>query len=622
MKYLLVALTTASVLVAGYFLLTLSPVERVSMELSASNNDHRTTSSGSLQTSLSDEGYSLLECKSDAISYAFQYVSKGQYYDQVQTSQINELTLNLSGTVFVSCKKLTNKFEQTWYFSEAKFSQSGYGMFSQVEKPHALMNGGIAVKVTLNKSFEIQKILTNQYDTMSSHLVKDILNWSRFTTGAGKQWHASEPDINGVTASQYKIISQKSDQVTISKTRQYLEQEPAVAYTKPQPKILVAKGSLAKFKLENHQLQSLNSDFTLMFMQKGRIVSKTQTTLVFQRENESIIIPSNALAFDAPVFDDMTSVQTQKRNDEMTQRKALGKDNWDTLESRLEFMPQEELTAVFLKLRALFRLHPDTLQEAGNWLLLHTPEEPSFGAVAIALAQSEQSAAANTLIESALKHTDFNAQRYLLGQSGLTLVSDSTADELLYELMKKPKSELSQVARLAVANMSATMKKDQKSRFESNYQQAVNDLKSATTEQAIINALHVVSNYATADNLAVVRNFTESKNPAIRIAAYLSLRQSPGVEVEDLYIDSLNRAINETEKLALAIELSFREVQESSLEVQSNIYKQAKSEQLRSVLVGNIGLGKNKYQWISGFIKKVAEDDPSESVRLKARSLL
>lgn len=215
MKYLLVTLTTAIVFVAGYFLLPLSSTEEGAQELSATDTYNKNVSTERQRNSVAKAGNDLTYCKSNAISYDFEYVSQGHYYDQMQASQANELTLNANGTITVECKKLTSGFEQTWYFPEATFSQSGRGMFSQVESPTEFIKGGMVVKVTLNENFEIQHIKTNPYDAMSRHLVKDILNWSRFTTGAGEQWQASEPDINGIAKSDYQIVAQRPNQVTV-----------------------------------------------------------------------------------------------------------------------------------------------------------------------------------------------------------------------------------------------------------------------------------------------------------------------------------------------------------------------------------------------------------------------
>jgi hypothetical protein len=72
----------------------------------------------------------------------------------------------------------------------------------------------------------------------------------------------------------------------------------------------------------------------------------------------------------------------------------------------------------------------------------------------------------------------------------------------------------------------------------------------------------------------------------------------------------------------VAVELSFREGNEHSLKLPSDLMLESGPEELRSVLLGNSALAKEKYDWIPSVISSVSENDLAESVCLKAKSFL
>ncbi|WP_144407758.1 hypothetical protein [Gynuella sunshinyii] len=622
MKKTLVTATVLIAAVTGAFLYLFSVEERDSGASVAMIHPDNAQSHDQSSVSENEQmPMDLTLCQSDPVTYDYQYSSHGQYFDQMQDAQSNELVLEASGRVTVSCEPYHSGYQQTWYFSPAQFSQNGQGMFARVARPEVLMQDGLAVLVSLTEAFQIEEFTTGDYDTMSLHLVKDILNWSRFTKGKGMTWQAEEMDINGVSDVRYQVSATRPD-VIVRKYRRYPEKAPSMLYHDDQPFVTVSDDSVTEYVFHQQYLQSVNSRYTFIFKDQTKTLSTTQTIFELNKSNQLLAIPDGALAFGKVYTDNLSSDISIERSDRLTQQKALGTDNWNTLQDRLAYMSQDQVADMFLKLRALFRLQPETIGVAGQWLLQHQPDDVSFAPVAMALAQSGNSLAVEALANSATKHDQLNARRYLLGQVGLSIDSTVAVDEILYRLIDQNTGEIPQLAKLALANMSATTKAQQPERYQNNYEYAVADLQKAKSEREIINALHVISNFAAEHNLDLVRPYLESDRPALKMAAYLALRQVPGTAVEEIYMSSLNTSHNETEQLAVAIELGFREVSETSLKSQSEILKTSHSEELRSVLLGNLALAKEKYGWIKPLLASVAEQDPAEAVRLKAKSLL
>ncbi len=453
-----------------------------------------------------------------------------------------------------------------------------------------------------------------------------------------RDWTQQEEDQNGKLLAHYEAASSFENRGSVTPFRktkvQYL-----LRPTAPRPRQGTVKSDLtiqpqgewqAKFDLAKGQLQELTGQETQKIIIAKKEVGTDETKLSLKLQSVTTLPTLQSLQtklqpqLKAPSIP-LSYQPSEAESTAKIQKQELGTSTLESVLANLDqaeatFNPQQDYTPLYLKIKALVYLQPNTSKIFGDRLTNAKPDSLSFQLLASALSAAEHPSAQSALSKAILQHsTDPKVALSLI--PNLSTVENPTSETVfaLDRLASSPDPEVSATAELALGTVAAKLNLTQAKPIVDRFVQMLQTTKLPEEQRHL---LLVLGNVGTSDLLPVLEPFTQNQDVALRAAATTALRNIPGSRVEQILIQILNQDADENVRLESAVALGLREMTPDSFNAQKAVFAKDTAVKVRLATLSTLWQARQAYPEAISIIKNAATNDKDKDVREAATKLL
>ncbi len=581
----------------------------------------------------------IIRCEPSKVRiYTLDYRSQGKIFDKTIQKALSgpfssdgSIDIKLSGTLKESCRlKANGKRYLSWEIIPDAFSM----------KPEPLQNQDFSSQ----SPTEIELAPTGQVASLTfprtmsesfSHIIRDIashrsLNWAS-KAATQNDWMSTEDDINGTYQASYKTSQLQNGLLTILKERTRYTKTASEDPSGRSPLQLKLNNGKTEYTIgADFQLSRLTSQVSLDYMEGSipAIHSETDLSLKFLRDEAYTAAFSgwrSRVSPDSIRQSNLKASDVDERLLEKIQKEELGQETWSSLHEKIENFQENEAkgTKLFLQLKALFLLQPDTCSYAAEMLAEWSAGTPQFNAIAGALISTGTRQAQEALLR-VINSPQINENTLitLVAVSGLVKKPEVFFEEGIWEKARQGNAMVSETAWLSLGNMARHNK------VNGEYQRAeriVTTIKEESSEakssEERSHWLLVVGNASSASLIPLSKTGFTSSSTAERQAAAESLRFVEGTESDQLLINAAKTDVNEDVRASSLTSLSNRENLETYEDLFISKLTQDSSDTVRLAVLSIAAKG-TSLQRLKKSLENVAMNDKSKAVREQAQSIL
>ena len=453
-----------------------------------------------------------------------------------------------------------------------------------------------------------------------------------------REWTQQEEDQNGKLHAHYEAASSFENRgavVLFRKTKvQYLPRPSAA-----RPRQGTAKSDLtiqpkgewqAKFDLAKGQLQELTGQETQKITISNKEVGTDETKMSLNLQSVTTLPTLQSLQtklqpqLKAPSIP-LSYQPSEAESTAKIQKRELGN---STLESVLATLdraeatsnPQQDYTPLYLKIKALIYLQPNTSEIFGDRLINAKPDSLSFQLLASALSAAGHPSAQAALSKAILQRSP-DSKVALALIPNLSAVANPTSETVaaLNQLASSPDSEVSTTAQLALGTVASKLNPTQAKPIIDRFIQALQSTKLLEEQRHL---LLVLGNVGTSELLPILEPFTQTQDVALRAAATTALRNIPNVRVDQLLLQILEKDADDNVRLESAVALGGREMSPDSFNAQKAVFTKDSAVKVRLVTLNTLWQARQAYPEVTAIVKNAAEKDGNKDVKEAAMKLL
>jgi HEAT repeat protein len=453
-----------------------------------------------------------------------------------------------------------------------------------------------------------------------------------------REWTQQEEDQNGKFLAHYEtasVFENRSSTLPFRKTKVRYFPRPNSTQShqgKPNSDLTIQPQGewQGKFDSATGQLQELTGQETQKFIVANKEVGIDETTMSLKLQ--SVVTLPNLQSLQADLQSQLKAPSiplsyqpSEAEAEAQIQKRTLGT---STLESVLADLdraeatsnPQQDYTPLYLKIKALISLQPNTSAIFGDRLSNTKPDSLSFQLITSALGAAGHSSAQSTLSKVILEHsTDTKAVLVLI--PSLSSVESPTAETVtaLDRLASNSDPEVSATARLALGTVAAKLNPTQAKPIVDRFVQALQTVKQPDEQRHL---LLVLGNVGTAELLPVLEPFTQNQDAALRTAATSALRNIPNAHVDQILIQILQKDADDNVRLEASVALSSRDTTPDSFNAQKTSFVKDTSTKVRLAALNALWQTRQVYPEAISIVKTAAEKDGNKDVKEAAMKLL
>ncbi|MEM6755089.1 MAG: HEAT repeat domain-containing protein, partial [Cyanobacteria bacterium P01_C01_bin.38] len=311
------------------------------------------------------------------------------------------------------------------------------------------------------------------------------------------------------------------------------------------------------------------------------------------------------------------------------QRQELGD---ATLESLLADLKQAEAssdenqnnTPLYLKLKALVYLQPETSQTLGKLLVTADAQSLTMQILSGALSAVGNSQAQTALVNTInARSQDWDAMYVLIPSLGSINNPNDEAEDILNKLAFNSQDErIASTAQLALGTVAYNLTQTAPNRTNKIVKQFVQKLSREKSEQQIIQYLLVLGNTGSANAFDTIISYRKAPQPKIRSAAISALRLIDGKQVDNVITKILTEDADDSVRLEAATILGYREINSETFKIQKQAFTSEKSVTVRLALLKNLWEAREHFPEVVNLVKQAAQNDTSTEVKEAAASII
>src|SRR5581483_10192583 len=283
--------------------------------------------------------------------------------------------------------------------------------------------------------------------------------------------------------------------------------------------------------------------------------------------------------------------EESERNIERTE---LGNDNLETLLSGLEKLEStsgdKDETSIYLKLKALIYLHPESCATLGQTLAKANAKSLTMRVLTGALGavgNSEAQAALVTAIKA--RPTDWPALSMLIPALNQASIPTPVAEAAIRELASQSQNpEIASTAQLTLGAMARNLSNTSPGRAANIVDSLVNQINSSTSPDTTRQLLLALGNAGSVKAYSTIARFTTDSLPGVRAAATAALRFINTDQAEKQLIKILGSDSDPSVRLEAANAFGYRQVNASSFAAQRQAFATDKDDKVRLSLLNNL----------------------------------
>jgi HEAT repeat protein len=453
-------------------------------------------------------------------------------------------------------------------------------------------------------------------------------------TNSGTQWDVEEEDPSGKCMAHYEA----SADGTIHKTKPRYLQPPHVKKGRTIRLVptIQSTGEYVDTLDAQHHLVGVSAKEAQIASIQNREVSHGLLKLELSLQRKEEALPSElatlrtasaerAKTSAAVRLYEPTSPEQAEQN---IQRQALGS---STLESLLKNLiaaeagsPSEnEITALFLKFKALAYIRPESCAQLGELLL-----EAKAGGLRMRILTDALQSAGNPQAQLALgsatlnRTTEFEAMRQLIPALGwIESPTPQTVETLQLLAFGTFDKDINTTARLALGNLARSLAADSPEAAGKIIDRLVQELKSASDSDQW-ELLLALGNAGSSQTLSILNQFQGNSDPKLRGTAVWAMRWIDSPEVDPLLANVLQKEPDGSVRLQAVQALQYRQTNPENVAAEEKALGTDSEAQVRIALLNNLWEARDDYPETKELVDKAAREDSSEDVRKAAAKLL
>jgi hypothetical protein len=312
------------------------------------------------------------------------------------------------------------------------------------------------------------------------------------------------------------------------------------------------------------------------------------------------------------------------------ERNELGADTLAEIEARLTAVQaagadadRSETDALYLKLKALIYLHPDTAAALGASLVSDNAATPRFRLVAGALG-AVGSPEAQTALAAAIRArpTDWPTLSAVTPELCTLPSPTEDAEGAVRSLIPSADSNTAAMAWLCLGGMARGLAQSAPPRSAAIVAELTQGLEASPDENAKALLLQAIGNANAAAAMPAVSPYASSASPVLRAAAMDAMRGIPLPAVDGALRQALAGDGDAKVRREAAFALGFRPPDPADFAAEKTALAADQDAQVRAALVGDLAKLTGPFPEARALIQSAADNDPSEDVRKAAASLL
>lgn len=453
-----------------------------------------------------------------------------------------------------------------------------------------------------------------------------------------REWTQQEEDQNGKFLAHYEAASSFENRGSIlpfRKTKvQYFPRPSGTPSRQGKPKsdlTIHPQGEWqGKFDAAIGQLQELTGQETQKIIISNKEVGTDETKMSLKLQSVTTLptiqplqtklqpqLKASSIPLSYQVSEADAEAQIQKRQ--------LGTDTLASILAAIDRAeatrnPQNDYTPLYLKLKALIYLQPNTSEIFGERLSVAKPDSLSFQLITGALGAAGHPPAQAALSKVILERVA-DPKVALMLIPNLSAVENPTAETVtaLDRLASTPDPDVSTTAQLALGSVAAKLNPTQAKPIIDLFVKALQTTKQPEEQRHL---LLVLGNVGTSELLSVVEPFTQNQDAALRSAAVTALRNIPDVRVTSILMQILEKDADENVRLEAAVALGLREMTPESFNVQKAVFAKDSAVKVRLAILNTLWQAREAYPEVAAIVKKAAENDSHKDVKETATKLL
>jgi len=470
----------------------------------------------------------------------------------------------------------------------------------------------------------------------------------------GSSWQTDEGDRNGHYRAEYTLErdatqarpgetdDRRSRVVAIRKTKLHYVAEGGEGgagdlpgQERAEKTVTAAGGMTARFDVDQGRILTLEGEETLKTRVNGKEVAEAQTTLRLSRATAAPATQATRAKVERQVAAlegvEPLALFSRRPPEEVqatVQRKELGTTTADELLARLAALEAQPDTSaeqpLYLKLKALVYLRPETCPRLGRVLAKATAQGPTFRILAGALGAVNHSQAQEALVAAIrTRPNDWPALANLIPTLASAPVPSLGAESLLREYANRAADpNVSATALLALGTIAHNLAKTRPPRAQRLVDELVRHVQRDHSESDRARALEALGNAGPSSVPPVVEGLCRASSPVLRAAAADALRLTADPTARDLLLQLLSSDEHPDVRLAAAHALGFQKMNADSQSRQAARIASEGDERVRAMLLANLWNARRAFPEGMKVIEGAAASDASPYVKKVAQGML
>lgn len=489
------------------------------------------------------------------------------------------------------------------------------------------------------------KVISVSFDPnvsdIAQNFARTLLGISQFVTPSSDRnasnWETQEDDPNGKYIASYKSRWGKFEKTKL----RYLE---SVRSNNKKPNASEVKTTIkpegkltANFNFKDGYLTSLKGTESQKIIISEKNVGQVKTELDMTYVSQTVLNPTqltklqnakterNKLAQSIALSATPTEAETEAK----IQRQELGDATLETLLADLKKAEassdeNQNHTPLYLKLKALVYLQPETSQTLGKLLVTADAQSLTMQILSGALSAVGNSQAQTALVNTInARSQDWDAMYVLIPSLGSLNNPTQEAEDILNKLAFNSKDErIASTAQLALGTVAYNLTQTSPNRANIIVKQFVQKLSKSKSESQTRQYLLVLGNTGSANAFDTIASFTKADSAKIRSAATSALRFIDNKQVDGVITKILTKDADDSVRLEAATILGYREINAENFKIQKQAFTSEKSVTVRLALLRNLWQVREQFPEVDKLVKQAAKNDTSPEVKEAAASLI
>lgn len=497
--------------------------------------------------------------------------------------------------------------------------------FKQDDDPVSMPDQNIVFYVDMKKTGEIESIkMGEELFNKWGSTIREILSLMEFTLPTSnevqqKEWTAHEKIFHGVVKTHFELITSLFQKKTITLLKSYLAEtgDELNRKSKREGAFQEHQGHF-EFLLDNTRqcFQEIKGDKVVknIINEHDQFQNETHFSLKLLSLTENTQKVSYSLS--DMISDDLQGAYMTKKMGQNLQDSILHGDSSNLLREKLlseDLENKENRTSLFLKLRALFSLHPEEMFKFKEDLLAFDYRDERFILLVSALINVGLPEAQKLLSEVITLCESENKKQSLMTSLAFTGEATKETERFFRDLAQhSDNSTIQGTAHYSLGTVAHFLREHQKERSLHILKEYSQHLLAGNNEKRV-DYLNVIGNIGLPEQVDVIRPYLSSNQKDIRRTAYSALRYVDTAEAHQLLVDAIKEQKDDRIREVAAEALSETQGDQVTLQAYADVLFQEHNRAVLRFTLNNLAKMKDDYpsslQLIDQFISKCGGDE-------------